>query len=282
MTTFNPAASVHTPTNDEALITDAPSARHSTRRRGWLLLASLVVVGAVVGAVVFVASPSSSASSSATQLSATDELSTAVNLPQVILAALQENKPNLAQLVKDNVPASAGKCNEKNPPKPCKEMGYLYNEKGSNYKALARWISGLNVIRFEQVDLTASANGTLSLRLKATFPALPASLRIDGCLGSLCSNIADDTKTCCGTEKTVTLVASIGCSESFPFLRNVQFTTATITPIIVTVKALGQTITKDLTPSIEAKFKEIVTGPGLEYANTKLKELYGDAVQCAQ
>ncbi|KDO32136.1 hypothetical protein SPRG_03353 [Saprolegnia parasitica CBS 223.65] len=265
----NPAASVHTPTNDEALITDAPVARHSTRRRGWLLLASLVIVGAVVGAVVYVASPSSSTttSTSATQLLAADEHSTAVNLPQVIIAALEENKPNLAQLVKDN---------------PCKEMGYLYNEKGSNYKALARWISGLNVIRFEQVELTTSANGTLSLRLKATFPALPASLRIDGCLGSLCSNIADDTKTCCGTEKTVTLVASIGCSESFPFLRNVQFTTATITPIIVTVKALGQTITKDLTPSIEAKFKEVVTGQGLEYANTKLKELFGDAVQCAQ
>ncbi|OQR85394.1 hypothetical protein ACHHYP_11872 [Achlya hypogyna] len=272
MTATNPATTVFTPSGDDVQTTPPPA----PKRRMWLLLASVAVLGAAIGAIFVATAPST------TTTTASVAAPSVVNLPQVVIATLEANKGNLSSLVKANVPASAGKCNEKNPPAPCREMGYLYNEKGSNYKALARWISGINVIRFEQVDLTAAANGTLSLRLKATFPALPASLRIDGCLGSLCSNIADDTKTCCGTEKTVNLVASVACSETAPFLRNVVFQTATITPIIVQVKVLGQTITKDLTPAIEAKFKELVTGTGLDYANAKLKELFGDVVQCAQ
>lgn len=249
---------------------------------------AILAAFAVVGSVAVVATKtmtvqeprsiitSTTISQSASSLSIDNTSAPLPYLPEMVSSIVATNKANLTQWVATNVPASAGNCKEANPPKPCFEMGNLYYEKATMYEVTARWITGLNNVRFDQVDFSYDAEGKMTLRLKIHFKALPASVRIEKCLRNLCGDFSDGTNTCCGTDKVVTIVATATCSESAPFVRNLKFQTATITPIIVQVHlALGKKITRDITPAIEGQIKSLDTNKVVNVVNTQIQKVVG-------
>ncbi|KAF0694404.1 Aste57867_14701 [Aphanomyces stellatus] len=211
-------------------------------------------------------------------------------LPDVLTTLLAAYKPLLANYTKTQLPATIGSCAaDQNPPAPCSEVGYLYEDKSTFYHVLARWVSGINTMRLDDLTMKFDDAGSLTLNLNVNFAQLPASLQVQGCAGVLgCTTVIDNTNSCCGTDKSVAMTATATCSESYPFLANFVVTRAAITPPInVQINILGKTWNvKDVTPSIENGLKttagKFLATTGLDLFNGQIKSLFGDKIFCSQ
>ncbi|OQS05949.1 hypothetical protein THRCLA_20484 [Thraustotheca clavata] len=210
-------------------------------------------------------------------------------LPQVLSTLLDVYKPLLANYTSSQLPATIGNCAKENPPTPCLDTGNLYEDTGSDwYKVTARWISGINTMSITSLGMTADENGQLALNMQANFKHLPMSLFVEGCLFNQCATVLDNTKYCCGDDKNVMLTATAVCNESYPFLRNVTFSQATITPALnVQVVVAGKAIKlKDVTTAVQDGIKQtagnFLQTKGMELLNTQIKELFGPKVYCSQ
>nr|AIG55806.1 secreted protein [Achlya hypogyna] len=211
-------------------------------------------------------------------------------LPSVLSTLLTAYKPLLANFTKAQLPASIGNCDAASPPLPCMDSGgNLYEDKSSDwYKVTARWISGINTMNLASLDMAYDATGALALTAVVTFDNLPLSLRVDGCLFNACTMVMDNTKYCCGSDKTVTLSVAAACAESYPFIRNATVTDAVVSPALnVQVKVAGQVVKlKDITPAVQNGIKTTAgtffESKGMELLNKEIQSLFGDKVYCSQ
>ncbi|KAG9415334.1 hypothetical protein AC1031_008772 [Aphanomyces cochlioides] len=211
-------------------------------------------------------------------------------LPDVLSTLLAAYKPLLSKYAEANLPATVGNCKEGNPPPNCTEIGNLFEEKKTFYHVKARWISGINTMRLEDLNMVFDpVTGAMTLNIKVHFDQLPASLLVEACAGALgCSKFLDNTQTCCGTSKTVAMTATAKCSEKYPFLQSLIITNATIVPGIgLTLDIFGSPFqVADVTPSVVKGLKDalgtFLSTQGLDLFNTQIKSLFGDKVYCSR
>ncbi|KAF0736862.1 hypothetical protein Ae201684P_000731 [Aphanomyces euteiches] len=210
-------------------------------------------------------------------------------LPVVMGTVLEAYKPLLSDFAQKNLPATVGNCADSNPPTPCTDIGYLFAQNSSLYNIKARWISGISTMTLGNVNYTSdNATGAINLDVTVGFKSLPLSLRVDACLAGVCSNFFDGTSACCGGPKTVSLAATMQCSESYPFLRNFTFTKMDIQPAIeLTFVVNGQSVslfdvTKPVKSGLNSTVAAIIQKDGMDLLNTQIKSLFGDQIFCTQ
>ncbi|OQS01672.1 hypothetical protein ACHHYP_20018 [Achlya hypogyna] len=209
-------------------------------------------------------------------------------LPQALAKAVDTFKPVIATYAATALPATMGNCSA-DAPKPCQEIGDLYNTKTSFYDVRARWISGLNTLTVDTLSLTYDAVGTVTATAAVTFKSLPLSLRVDACLPSAgCSKLLDNTETCCGGPKTITVVAVATCNETYPFLRDLNVTRATISPALQIMVNVSGTPTGlfDATSLVQNELmtqgSTLLQKQALEPLNDKVRAFFGSTVFCTQ
>ncbi|EQC33699.1 hypothetical protein SDRG_08803 [Saprolegnia diclina VS20] len=211
-------------------------------------------------------------------------------LPQVLTTLLDAYKPLLANYTAAQLPATIGNCGAASPPTPCMDSGgNLYEDTSSDwYKVTARWISGINTMSLTSLAMSFDDAGALALNVVVNFKELPMSLRVEGCLFNACAMVLDNTKYCCGNDKTVTMTASATCNETYPFVRNVVFSDAQITPpMTVQVTVAGKAIKlKDVTTAAQDGIKtaagSFLQTKGIDLLNSQIKDLFGTKVYCSQ
>ncbi|ETW01811.1 hypothetical protein H310_06387 [Aphanomyces invadans] len=211
-------------------------------------------------------------------------------LPDVLSTLLDAYKPLLSGYAQANLPATIGNCKEGNAPSNCTNVGNLYEVKETFYHVKARWISGLNTMRLDDVAVKFDeSSGAMTLSLKLYFAQLPASLLVEACAGSLgCAKFLDSTKTCCGTAKTVAMTATAKCSERAPFLHAFAISDATILPgISLTIDVMGHTfevadITKSVIQGVKDSAGNFLATQGMDLINSQLQSVFGDKVYCSR
>eukprot|EP00939_MAST-03C_sp_MAST-3C-sp1_P001667 g1667.t1 len=116
------------------------------------------------------------------------------------------------------MPDSFGNCGSRSPPSPCQDYEggkYLFDKhKKWEYKATARWVSGLNTMNLTKIELGANSNGNLTgLQVMGLFAHLPTSIHIQQCVTfDKCSNVFDNTHACCGSNKHFSVVLNVACN----------------------------------------------------------------------
>ncbi|KAG9415332.1 hypothetical protein AC1031_008770 [Aphanomyces cochlioides] len=211
-------------------------------------------------------------------------------LPQALSSLITSYKPLIASLASTALPATVGNCSAvDNPPKPCTNIGNLFANSTSLYNIEARWISGLNSLSVDTLQLTPDTNGSITLDAAVTFKSLPLSLKVEACLPKVgCTKVADDTATCCGSNKTISMTITATCSETFPYLQNLTISKAKILPSLDIVLNLMGTPTNvyDATNTIESAFKtqgtSLLASQGSSLVNDQLKNLYGSRIFCTE
>jgi len=185
-------------------------------------------------------------------------------------AFVAANMGQLNALVKQHVPNSLGNCNDHNPPQPCQCFNGCNNlyfvHKKWQYKAYARWISGLQTGHFTNITFSA-VPGTISIRVTGLFDALPLSLWIGECLTfDQCVKIWDNTEGCCGTNKHFAMDIDLTCSNSTPHLTAARIRDLQLDPFVITEKIVGVKVDlQDITNTIEGVVTSLIT----DYLTTK-------------
>ncbi|KAF0694403.1 Aste57867_14700 [Aphanomyces stellatus] len=210
-------------------------------------------------------------------------------LPDVLSTLLDAYKPLLSTFAKSNLPATLGNCSDGAPPPNCTNIGPLYEIKDTFYHVKARWISGIDTMRLDNLNMAFDAQGGMTVKLQVNFAQLPTSLLVEACAGSLgCAKFLDSTKSCCGTDKTVAMTATATCNESYPFIQNLAIADATIIPGIgFNLDVLGHPFqVADLTPSIVTGIKttagKFFASQGMDLLNKQIQSLFGDKVYCSE
>lgn len=91
------------------------------------------------------------------------------------------------------------------------------------YKVKARWISGINTLRVDQIQL-ASGGGHFTLQVSGALEDLKLRLQVEQCITfDRCTSIFDNSDGCCGREKRFTVKLRMQCSSGFPYLTSPQF-----------------------------------------------------------
>jgi len=175
------------------------------------------------------------------------------------------NLPKINAILHENIPQSVGNCNDNNPPKPClctAGCADLYNvHKSWEYKAYARWISGLQTGNLSKVVFAETSNGAvITVDVEGFFGALPLSLYIGECLTfDQCVKLWDNTEGCCGTNKKFTIGVAVDCKNAFPYLNTIKLTSLTLDKFEITEKIVGIKIDlEDITNTIEAHISSLL------------------------
>ncbi|KAF0694405.1 Aste57867_14702 [Aphanomyces stellatus] len=210
-------------------------------------------------------------------------------LPQALSSLIDSTRPLIASFASTALPATVGNCSAAaKAPTPCTDVGNLYTGTTSFYNIQARWISGLNKVTIDKLTLTSdSTTGLMTINAAATFANLPLSLRIDACLpGVGCSNVADDTTTCCGASKTIALSVTAACSETYPYLQNLTVTDAQVLPsldIMITVSGKQMKIfdaTKLVNGQLKTQGTVALQTQAASFINEQIKNIYGAHIFC--
>jgi len=214
---------------------------------------------------------------------------------------LQEMLPSLTSQLKDALPASYGACSYDirrrrrragsrrrrwgagaTAPSPCEggENQYLWGpeHKPWLYKAVARWVSGINTLQLTSAE-PSPATGGFSLAISGLFERLPVSIKIAQCLSfDQCSTLWDNDSACCGSNKhfTVNIHAQCGSSGSAP-LAGLSLTSISLDSLQITEKIMGEIkfpvthITVPVKRQVESTLKEYMTSkPFIEYQGSKV------------
>ncbi|OQR87694.1 hypothetical protein ACHHYP_08175 [Achlya hypogyna] len=209
-------------------------------------------------------------------------------LPNELSTVIGSFKPIVSSLATTALPATLGNCAEANPPAPCQEIGNLFAVQTSYYNVSARWVSGLNTITVNTLNLSVGANGSMHLDASVSFTKLPVSLHVDGCLPEIgCKTFIDNSNTCCGGPITVALGIDAACSETYPYVTTMTVSSAAILPSLnIMMTMLGRQfkvfdatrlaqngIINGVTQVLQdAK----ISGP----INKQLQNLYGNQIFC--
>ena len=162
--------------------------------------------------------------------SITAEDSSKVSIPDSLQNLLVMFKPILQQLIDTKVPASIGNC-AAGAPEPCQEQGDLFKLKEFFYTAKARWIGGLDTAKLKGIQVGSLDDTTVGVYLEITLDDIPVDLRIEGCLFK-CFKLIDDSKSCCGSNKTIRALVAFDCATSTPYLTNLDVRYIDIFPSI--------------------------------------------------
>ncbi|CAK4666351.1 hypothetical protein LEN26_015114 [Aphanomyces euteiches] len=211
-----------------------------------------------------------------------------VSLRAFLTPMLPSLRDSLPAILDGLIPMSYGNCKgDVRPPQPCIGSTDLYTSTGVFYRIRARWIAGLNVIHFDTFDVKFDRNGSMLLTVSARFDALPMSVQVDACLGYFCTGVLNNTDTCCGTNKTLTVVARIGCCTTPPFLCKPSVVSADVTPFVsAVVNVFGAKIDVwDLTPTFTSVLRDqvesVVLAHTIDLINELLVDNLGDEIVCA-
>lgn len=211
-------------------------------------------------------------------------------LPNELSTVIGSFKPIISSLAATALPATLGSCVAGNPPAPCQEIGNLFAVKTSYYNITARWVSGLNTVKINQLNLSVGANGSMHLDASVSFTKLPVSLYVDGCVPEIgCKTFIDNSNTCCGGPITVNLGLDAACSETYPFVQNLALTKASIGGSLeIMVSLFGKQVSVyDATSKVQ---EGILTGlnglfqdpKNMAMINMYVKKLYGDKIFCTK
>jgi len=202
---------------------------------------------------------------------------------------LQEMLPQLQSDLTDALPASYGACSYDirrrrrrvgsrrrrwgagaSAPSPCEggENEFLWGPHHEPwlYKAVARWVSGVNTLQLTSAE-PSPATGGFSLAISGVFARLPVSIKIAQCLSlDQCSTLWDNDSACCGSNKhfTVNILAQCGSSGSAP-LAGLSVTSVSLDSLRITesimpgIKFPVTHITVPVERQVESVLKEYMT-----------------------
>eukprot|EP01126_Amoeba_proteus_P037612 TRINITY_DN3890_c0_g1_i2.p1 TRINITY_DN3890_c0_g1~~TRINITY_DN3890_c0_g1_i2.p1 ORF type:complete len:281 (+),score=48.43 TRINITY_DN3890_c0_g1_i2:106-843(+) len=179
--------------------------------------------------------------------------------------------PDINTEIHNVVPHSYGDCNSNSPPQPCACSSgcsnLYYIHKAWEYKAYARWISGLDTGQLTSVVFSVPTPLTVEVDIKGVFGSLPLSLWIGECFTfDQCLKLWDNTEGCCGSNKHFEVQASLFCNNTFPYLRSAQLNSLYLDDLEITEKIIGISINiQDITNSI----KTVVSGLLTDYLSTQ-------------
>jgi len=185
---------------------------------------------------------------------------------EILNQLVSANLPKINTILHENIPNSVGNCNDNNPPKPCTCLpgcADLYNvHKSWEYKATARWLSGLQTGNLTSVVFAeTTAGAVLTVDVQGFFASLPLSLYIGECLTfDQCVKLWDNTDGCCGTNKHFKIDVAVDCKNVFPYLSDIRLTGLTLDHFEITEKVVGIKLNlKDITDTIEAQVSKLLT-----------------------
>ncbi|OQR97835.1 hypothetical protein THRCLA_06842 [Thraustotheca clavata] len=211
-------------------------------------------------------------------------------LPNELSTVIGSFKPIISSMADTALPATLGSCVAGNPPAPCQEIGNLFAVKTSYYNITARWVSGLNTIKVNQLNLTAGENGSMHLDASVSFDQLPVSLHVDGCLPEIgCKTFIDNSNTCCGGPITVALGLDLQCNETYPYLQNIVVSSAAILPSLnIMMTLFGRHFkifdaTRIAQNGIVTGVTQVLQDPSTTNPiNQQIKNLYGNQIFCTK
>jgi hypothetical protein len=118
--------------------------------------------------------------------------------------------------------------------------GFLYYaHQKDEYKATARWLSGLQTINITSI-VFAARPGAITATLQGLFLALPLSLKIEACvLFDNCVTLWDNTYGCCGTNKHFNIGVTFSCKDQNPYIYNPSVAVQ-VDPFEITEKIIGR------------------------------------------
>jgi len=174
------------------------------------------------------------------------------------------NLPKINDALHENIPDSFGNCNDNAPPAPCQcsaGCADLYNvHKSWEYKAYARWISGLRTGNISGVVFSLTGN-IIYVDIKGFFEQLPLSLWVGECLTfDQCVKIWDNTNGCCGNNKHFGFAISVDCKNDFPYLYAIHLVNLTLDKFEITEKIIGIDIpVDDITNNVYSAVSGLLT-----------------------
>jgi len=213
-------------------------------------------------------------------------------------------RPVVQETLRSALPNSYGMCNSnnsaENPPSPCNGHKDLYTkEDAEDQYIIAKWISGVNSIRFSECNLFKmtpdpfapySSNSTYQLTLGGVFDEIKLFLHARQCedalafLGCTKMNSADH---CCGSDIRFNVTFELGCKEGLGF-SDVKLVGMKLDPLWVGANFLdGQLKLKalDIGPKVEDLMQNSFTGwladARLDWAGKKMKipDLINDLIK---
>ncbi|EQC34710.1 hypothetical protein SDRG_08026 [Saprolegnia diclina VS20] len=210
-------------------------------------------------------------------------------LPLELSTVVQSLKPILSSVADTALPASLGAC-ASGGPEPCMDIGNLFAVKANFYDVKARWVSGLNTVQIDTLQLLVGKNGSMHVDVRVSVDELPISLLIDGCIPKIgCKTFLDNASTCCGGRKTITLGLNATCSETYPYLQNLVLTKATIDGSLnIVMSVLGKSFSVyDATAIAQKKIlagvnKALQDPTKTTLLNSYVRKLYGHKVFCTK
>lgn len=169
-------------------------------------------------------------------------------------ALLKQALPGLQQSLAGVLPHSYGACSYSgsrrrrrvrsgpSAPSPCvggTNTWLFYEHKSWAYKAVARWIGGINSLELTSA-VAASATGGLSLAISGLFAELPASIYIGECFTfDQCSILWDNTHACCGSNKHFEVAIDVKCGAGEEPLAGLSVSSVHLDEIKITEKIIG-------------------------------------------
>ncbi|KDO34074.1 hypothetical protein SPRG_01348 [Saprolegnia parasitica CBS 223.65] len=211
-------------------------------------------------------------------------------LPNELSTVISSFKPIISSMADTALPATLGNCVNGNPPAPCQEIGNLFAVKTSYYNVTARWVSGLNTVQVNQLNLSVGENGSMHLDASVSFTKLPVSLLVDGCIPEFgCKTFIDNSNTCCGGPITVKLGIDANCSETYPYIQNMSVSSAAILPSLnIMMTLLGRQFkifdaTRLAQNGIINGVTQVLQDPSTSGPiNKQIKNLYGGQIFCTK
>jgi len=185
-------------------------------------------------------------------------------------ALLKTNLPHINTAIQGAIPTSYGNCNDNGPPSPCgcsSGCSNLYNiHKPWEYKAFARWITGLRSGHLTSVEFSP-AEGGVTVNIQGVFDQLSLSLWIGECFTfDQCSILWDNTDGCCGSNKHFRVDIAVNCQNPYPYLKNIRLVDLVLDQFEITEKIIGIPINlEDITNAISG----VVTGLLTSYLTTE-------------
>lgn len=111
-----------------------------------------------------------------------------VVLPEILGTILSARQADIQTFVQSRLPASFGNCAKATAPSPCLDGGgNLYAKKTSSYRVTAHWIGILNQVELSTLNYCVYTEPRVMMYIQFgfTFPNLPLSLKVEGCMGKL-------------------------------------------------------------------------------------------------
>eukprot|EP00696_Hemimastix_kukwesjijk_P002480 gnl/Hemi2/13026_TR4449_c0_g4_i1.p1 gnl/Hemi2/13026_TR4449_c0_g4~~gnl/Hemi2/13026_TR4449_c0_g4_i1.p1 ORF type:complete len:265 (-),score=121.44 gnl/Hemi2/13026_TR4449_c0_g4_i1:98-892(-) len=175
---------------------------------------------------------------------------------------LTKNLQAINSEAQKQAPASYGNCGDNSPPQPCMDTGdnIYYVHVAWEYKAFARWITGLNSIQLTLLNLS-SVPGNVMMRVQGLFAKLPLSLYIGECFTfDQCSILWDNTDGCCGSNKHFTVDLFFNCSATAPYFPSLGIKAIQLDDFEITEKIIGISINvEDITNTIKSTVSGLIT-----------------------